>query len=381
MTFHDLGDGYPAPTAACGDLNLVADPAIVRDLARAGFNLMTVANNHGGDYGHAGLLATIRNLRAAGIAVAGGGRNLALAREPAFRSTGHGRVALVACASTFREGSQASPSHAEIPGRPGISTLRVRTHYGLPRDEIAALRQIGSALGRVAGRDSPDSTLQLFGSTFRESSVPEVITEAEPDDIKAITAQVARARAEADLVLVTIHAHENGISREKPAAFLQPFAHACLDAGADAFFGHGPHVLRGIELYKGRPIFYSLGNFFFEAETIEQIPEEIYENCGIGSLSPSDFFRKVMGRMFEQDVFWEAIVPRLTFEGGRLTEAILYPVDLRRHDPPTQRGVPTLARGVVAARILKRQAALSREFGTSIEVGTDETARIRLGAS
>jgi poly-gamma-glutamate synthesis protein (capsule biosynthesis protein) len=258
----------------------------------------------------------------------------------------------------------------------------LQTVYGLPREQIAELHQIGSMLGRTAGDVAPAPTpLELFGSTFREAPTAVVTTEADPDDIKAITAQVARARAEADLVLVTIHAHENGPSREEPAAFLQPFARACIDAGADLFLGHGPHVLRGIELYKGRPIFYSLGNFFFEAETIEQIPEEIYENCGIGSLSPSNFFHKVMDRMFEQDVFWEGIVPRLCFENGRLTEAILYPVDLGRHDRGTQRGTPALARGAVAARILQRQAALAREFGTHVEVATDGIGRIELSRS
>jgi len=244
---------------------------------------------------------------------------------------------------------------------------------------MAELHQIGAMLGRTPEATAPARTpLELFGSTFRETPAATVITEADPADISAITAQVARARAEADLVVVTIHAHENGPAREEPAAFLQPFARACIDAGADLFLGHGPHVLRGIELYKGRPIFYSLGNFFFEAETIEQIPDEIYQNCGIVSLSPSNFFHKVMGRMFEQDVFWEGIVPRLSFDNGRFTEAVLYPVDLRRHDPPTQRGAPALARGAVAARILERQAALAREFGTQIEVTGKGIGRIQL---
>jgi poly-gamma-glutamate capsule biosynthesis protein CapA/YwtB (metallophosphatase superfamily) len=165
---------------------------------------------------------------------------------------------------------------------------------------------------------------------------------------------------------VTIHSHENGPTRAEPAAFLPPFARACVDAGAHAFFGHGPHVLRGIEMYKGRPIFYSLGNFYFQAETIQQIPEEIYRNCEITSMAPSDFFKKVMGRMFEDDVFWEATAPQLVFEDGRLVEATIYPVDLRRAEPSTRRGTPMLARSIVADRILKRQAELSQPFNTTV---------------
>ena len=369
MTFHKYA-GFPSPTGACGDLNLIADPSIAGDLAWAGINLMTVANNHGGDYGPGGLLATIDQLHAVGITSAGGGANLAQARAPGYRTTAHGRVALVGCASTVRAGTEASRSHAEIPGRPGVNPLRVKTVYGVSRERLAALRETQTELtggpgggGRGA---APTGDLQFFGTTFREASRPTVTVDAEPSDIAAITSEVARARAEADIVIVTIHAHENGATRAEPATFLPAFARACVDAGAHAFFGHGPHVLRGIELYKGRPIFYSLGNFYFQAETIQQIPEEIYSNCQITSTAPSDFFKKVMGRMFEDDVYWEAIAPRLTFEDGRLVEATLYPVDLRRSEPPTRRGTPMLARGAVADRILKRQAELSQPFNTAV---------------
>lgn len=369
MTFHHYA-GYPSPTGACGDLNLIADPQIARDLAWAGINLMTVANNHGGDYGAGGLLATIDQLHESGITSAGGGANLAQARAPGYRSTAHGRVALVGCASTMRVGTEASPSHAEIPGRPGVNPLRVKTVYGVPPERLAALRDTQAELTGGRGRGGAPATrdLEFFGATFREAPKPVVTVEAEPSDISAITAEVARARAEADIVVVTIHSHENGSTRAEPAAFLPPFARACIDAGAHAFFGHGPHVLRGIELYKGRPIFYSLGNFYFQAETIQQIPEEIYRNCQITSTAPSDFFKKVMGRMFEDDVFWEAIAPHLLFEDGRLVEATIYPVDLKRGDPPTRRGTPTLARGAVADRILKRQAELSQPFSTTMVV-------------
>lgn len=380
MTFHDLA-GYAAPTGPCGDLNLVSDPRIAAELAWAGFNLMTVANNHGGDYGPGGLLATLKHLEAAGITAAGGGADLARARAPRVRATAHGRVALVGCASTVRAGSEASPGHAQIPGRPGISPLRVRTVYGLPRERLAALREAQTAIDAAAGRPPapPGPDLQFLGSSFRESPEPIAAIEADPGDVDAIVAEVARARAGADLVIVTIHAHEAGRTRETPAAFLQPFARACIDAGAHAFFGHGPHVLRGIELYRERPIFYSLGNFYFQAETIRQIPQEIYTNCGITSLAPADFFGKVMGRMFEEDVFWEAVAPRLVFQNGRLAEATLYPVDLRRDKPPARRGTPVLARGAAADRILRRQSDLSAGFGTRVSVDGG-VGRIRLSS-
>jgi poly-gamma-glutamate synthesis protein (capsule biosynthesis protein) len=170
---------------------------------------------------------------------------------------------------------------------------------------------------------------------------------------------------------VTIHAHESGVSREQPAAFLQPFARACIDAGAHAFLGHGPHVIRPLEIYRGLPIFYSLGNLYFQAETIWQIPQEIYETCELDRPSPSGFFQKVMPRNFdapgrEADAIWEAVVPSMRFRGGRLESLTIYPVDLSRTLPPTQRGTAALASGEVAERILARQQKLSMTLGTRL---------------
>jgi poly-gamma-glutamate capsule biosynthesis protein CapA/YwtB (metallophosphatase superfamily) len=374
MTLHDV-EGYPAPTGPCGDLNLMAEPAIAGELAWAGLNLMALANNHAGDYGPEGLLATLNNLAQAGVTAAGAGANLAEARAPRFRDTPNGRVALVACASSTRQGTAASPSHAEIPGRPGLSPLRTRRIHRVPPGDLAALRRIQQSL--QARADPHPKRIEFFGSTFEEASEPETVIEADPDDTAAILAEVRRARAEADLVIVSIHAHDAGSRREEPAAFLQPFARASIDAGADLFLGHGPHVLRALEIYRGKPIFYSLGNFLFQAETLRQIPAEIYRNCGISSLSPSDFFAKVMGRMFEEAVFWESVVPRVRYQAGRCLGIELHPVDLRWKLPPTRRGSPERATGEKAQSILQRLAELSRPYGTRIDIG-DEVGSVVL---
>lgn len=375
MTLHDL-EGYPIQTGACGDLNLIADPRLAADLRAAGFNLTTVANNHTLDYGHGGLLATLRHLDRAGIVAAGAGPNLTQARAPRYLDTANGRVALIGCASTFRVGSEASAAHADIPGRPGLNPLGIRRIYELPADRLTSLRDTqrllpGSAGGGGAAPAGAD--VRFLGSTFREGPKPRVLIEADERDQRAIVEQVGRARAEADVVLVTIHAHESGANREQPADFLQPFARACVDAGAHAFLGHGPHVIRPLEMYRGFPIFYSLGNLYFQAETIWQIPKEIYDNCELEALAPSGFFQKVMPRSFdapgrEADAIWEAIVPSMRFRDGRLVALTLYPVDLSRALPPTQRGTAGLASGEVAERILVRQQKLSAAFGTKLNL-------------
>jgi poly-gamma-glutamate synthesis protein (capsule biosynthesis protein) len=369
MTLHNF-EGYPAPSGGCGDLNLVTEPAIADELAWAGFNMMALANNHTGDYGTGGLLASIKNLNQAGIVPAGAGANLHQARAPRYRDGASGRVALVACASTYRRGTAASPSHAAVPGRPGLSPLRVSRAYQIRREQLQSIREIREDMKEhVPGfRTTEDESgrVDFLGNVFEEASEPGVVIEADQQDMEEILAGVRRARVEADLVLVSIHAHESGANREEPAAFLPVFARACVDAGADMFIGHGPHVLRGIEIYKGKPIFYSLGNFLFQAETIQQIPAEIYKTCEIPSLAPSDFFAKVMGRMFERPIFWESAVPRVRFDDGKCSAIDIYPIDLRWKLPSTQRGTPELADLETSNAILERLAELSRPFGTKL---------------
>ncbi len=88
---------------------------------------------------------------------------------------------------------------------------------------------------------------------------------------------IEEARGLADLVLVSLHAHEQLGSKEVPAEFMGSFARAMIDAGADLVVGHGPHLLRGLELYKGKPIFYSLGNFIGQNELVAKIPADGYD--------------------------------------------------------------------------------------------------------
>jgi poly-gamma-glutamate synthesis protein (capsule biosynthesis protein) len=126
-------------------------------------------------------------------------------------------------------------------------------------------------------------------------------------------------------------------------------------------------------MYRGFPIFYSLGNLYFQAETIWQIPQEIYDTCELNSLAPSSFFQQVMPRNFDApgpaaDAIWEAVVPVLRFVDGRLEALTIYPVDLTRTLPPSQRGTPGVAAGDTAARILDRQQRLSKPFGTTMTV-------------
>lgn len=361
-------DAAPGLTGACGDLDLKGDPFLAEEMGWAGFRLLGLANNHAYDYGPEGMLATSQRLDAAGVAHAGTGRNLAEARSPAYYDSPNGRVALIACASTFRAWSMASDANPEIPGRPGLNAVRVRNTYHVRPDEIESLKKIAAEVGSRGGGLIPQTDGQAFnflGARFTAESPPGLWTEADPRDVRDITAQVRRASRNADLVLLGIHAHEGQRSRDVPAGFLQPLARACVDAGADAFIGHGPHVLRGIEIYKNRPIFYSLGNFIFQAESMKQIPREIYETCGITGSDPSDFFDRAM-KSFSDDAYWEAVVPLTTFEDRKLTDLKLYPITLGSELSRSLRGSPVLAEPHKAQLIIERLAKLSEPYGTRI---------------
>jgi poly-gamma-glutamate synthesis protein (capsule biosynthesis protein) len=116
----------------------------------------------------------------------------------------------------------------------------------------------------------------------------------------------------ADMVLVSFHCHENGATRDQPPEFLETFARACIEEGADAFIGHGPHVTRGIEIYNGRPIFYSLGNFIFQNETVRWQPAHNYELVKLDhTATPADFYAARSEddtRWFPSDpICWESI--------------------------------------------------------------------------
>ncbi|HEU5423264.1 MAG TPA: CapA family protein, partial [Nitrolancea sp.] len=186
----------------------------------------------------------------------------------------------------------------------------------------------------------------------------------------------------ADLVILSLHHHEEGASTEDPAAFARDFARQMIEAGADLVVGHGSHLLRGLELYQGKPIFYSLGNFIAQNDLTYKLPADDYEQFRVDpNLTPGEVYRQRSedgAKGFPADSrYWETLVPLLRFEGGALKEIALYPVTLGHGQPTSRRGRPRLAEGEQAGVILERFAALSRPFGTEIEVGSDR-AEVRL---
>ncbi|HKB89354.1 MAG TPA: CapA family protein, partial [Opitutaceae bacterium] len=223
------------------------------------------------------------------------------------------------------------------------------------------------------GVGETNGPIPFLGAVFEEGSEPAMHTKPKASDLQEITAAVRDARQEADWVIVSIHAHEGAPgNREIPAEFLVTFAHAVIDAGADMMVGHGPHVLRAIEIYHRKPIFYSLGDFIFENETVRFQPAENYESVGLPPTAlPSDFFNarsKNDTISYPADqFFWEGMMAEPVFDKNRELQSIkVYPLELGFKQSRMHRGRPHPASEPKAKEILARLAKLSEPFGTKV---------------
>ncbi|MCI0782630.1 MAG: CapA family protein, partial [Chloroflexi bacterium] len=194
---------------------------------------------------------------------------------------------------------------------------------------------------------------------------------------------------QSDWMIYGAHCHESGSTGEfhgstrvSPPDFLVEFAHWTIDQGCALFAGHGPHFLRGIEIYKNRPIFYSLGNFIFQNESVLWLPQEAYRRFNLGyDQTPGDYLDTRSGggtRAFAGDpVFWQSVVAVCNYAGGELREIVLHPIDMGYGRPIPQRGRPVLAEGPIAQQTLTWLQDVSRPYGTEISIEGD-TGFIRL---
>ena len=382
MLMHDFEH---SPGLAGGTFT-ASEPANLKELQWAGINLVSTANNHNYDYGEDGVLTNIRHIREAGLSFAGTGRNLSEARGPGYLDTAAGRVALISASSTFHDAGRAMDQRPDIRGRPGLNALRHTTAYTVDKRAFDAMRRASRELGfearnaaqrrfrpKGAVMEDNDTQINFLGRKFLRGEEFSTSTAPNRRDMEANLKWIEDAKRMADWVFVSFHCHENGQSMDDPPEFLQTFARACVDAGADGFLGHGPHVTRGIEIHRGRPIFYSLGNFIFQNDTVRWQPALNYESVGLGpDATPADFYDKRSEndtRGFPGDsVYWQSVVAECRFEERKLDQITLHPIDMGHGKPRSQRGRPVLAEGPVMRVALDRMRRLSRRFGTEVGI-------------
>lgn len=199
-----------------------ADPANLRAFAEAGFNVATLAGNHIADCGPAGIEDTVATLQGLDIATTGAEANLARARKPAILKRKDVRVGVLSYNCVGPRESWATSRKA------GCAYVKVLTHYELD----------------YASPGGP----------------PNIYTFAAPESLAAMEDDVVALRRQVDVVVVAFHKGV-GHTPAKIEMYEGPVSRAAIDAGADVVIGHHAHIMRGIELHRGKPIYHGLGNF------------------------------------------------------------------------------------------------------------------------
>jgi poly-gamma-glutamate synthesis protein (capsule biosynthesis protein) len=402
----DLGGFKGSPHSWLGDWTLIAPPEIAADLKTLGFDLFARANNHAFDWGLEGMVETDRRLAEAGLVHAGTGGDRGAARSARYLETGRGRVGLVSMASTFPEFAEALDPRGGAPGRPGLNALKTKRLTIVPAGTMRDLARLAGLLGPAKDCPAPDAVpsetpdpraasvppdqapaeLDLFGERFRLGPRAAYHYEIDPIDLRDNLQAIRLGKQHSDLMLATIHSHEEALGCGLPADFMRDLAHAAIDAGASVFLGHGIHYLGPIEIYKGRPIFYGLGNFFW-GDIQQPMPGNLFEQYRdllAGALgdpdkaTEADLGALLNARDFVQDRYFQTIVAVTRYERGRAAEIRLVPVDLGYGMRLTKSGVPRLASPATARAILERLQRLSQPYGTTIRI-EDNVGIIRPG--
>jgi hypothetical protein len=362
----------------------VAVKDVAADVKALGIDMVNRANNHLPDGGIEGMFATNRLLDEVGLVHAGTGRSLAEARMPRYLETPKGRVGLVGMTSSFAAQMMAGDQEGVSSARPGLNGLRVTQSLVLTPAQIEAARNIRDAVYDQRNMVStpipvapnePADRLQFFGASLKAGDKAGAYSYAmNQEDFRQIQDNIRSGKFFSHFMIATIHSHESAVAYERmhfsdhPTDFLVTLAHASIDNGADAFVGHGVHVLRGIEIYKGRPIFYGMSEFVRQMEFA-------WGNSYLAPVDPrtpdaSIAERKLEGvyRSGREPVNYEGIIAVSRYDQGQVAEVRLYPLDLGYAAPIADAGMPRLASAAVARRILERMQKLSAPFGTAIAI-------------
>jgi poly-gamma-glutamate synthesis protein (capsule biosynthesis protein) len=218
------------PGHSVGNEGFFADPEVGEALKLAGIHAVGIANNV--HYGDANIRASIARLDALGILHAGAGADLAAARAPVILERDGIRFGFLQRSSVYWP-----TNHEAHEDAPGIAVIRGHTAYQVP-------------VGRTRVGVPPAN---------RPGIPPEIITWADAAYLGWFKEDIAALRPRVDVLVASCHW---GLGKDV-LHYMTEIAHAAIDAGADIVIGHGPHYSLPIEVYKGKPVFYGLGNFSF----------------------------------------------------------------------------------------------------------------------
>lgn len=189
------------------------------------FDVMSFASNHSLDLGQEILLDTIKVLNDQGIKVIGAGKNIDEARKPAIIDLGSIKIGFLGYCSVVSPGSEATKN------RPGVVPLRASTRY------------------------------EQFD--WQPGTPPNIRSKTDELDLENLKNDIRLIKKKVDVLILSMHWGIH-FQRSTIAEYQKEIAHIAIDCGADIIIGHHPHVIKGVEMYKGKVIFYSLGNFAFD---------------------------------------------------------------------------------------------------------------------
>ena len=369
-----------------GGTYIRTNPEVLGDLQKFGFNMTSFNNNHVLDFSYKGLERTLEEVEKSGLVHSGVGRNLAEASAPRYLDTKNGRVALIAVNTSFNAVMMAGEQTDRVPGRPGINGLRLTEHVEVTAEEMAFIKklaertQINAAknITRKEGyQDELNNNEEELGTLkFVLGEETRYVRKIKSADIKRVERAIYEAQLQADYIIVSIHSHQlDGDAKENPSGFLKEFAHHCIDMGAHAIVGHGPHLLRPIEIYKECPIFYSLGDFVLQLYDIELAPADFFEKHGLTAQSTVHELLKKRSKDFTVGLMtdWKmftTVIPCWETEEGKLKKLTLMPVVLDMDGHHSRVGLPRRASG---EKILEYLGEMSAPYGTKMELQEDGT--------
>ncbi len=383
-TIHREGECYG--NVFSGGSYLRANPELLEDCKRFGFNMTTWCNNHTLDFCFDGVVKTWEHLEKSGLVHTGAGRNLDQAAAPAYLDSTAGRVALIGFTSSvnsmFDDMGIAGKQSRRYPGRPGVNQLRYRTVSVVTQEQMDVLQAIAAdthintslEISRAEGykKPLPEGTFDYEKHVhFRVGDRTYKETTCNPKDLARLDKAIFEAKLCSDQIIVGLHSHQlDGTSKECVSQFMMEFAHRAIDQGADAVVGHGPHLLRPMEIYKGKPIFYSLGDFVLQNENIPFGPEDMYEEEGLTSDATMHELFANRSKNFTRGLqtdrrMFESVIPRWEVVDGKMVKLELLAIELGFGKGRAQGGVPAPAKD---SSILERYAAMSEPFGTKMEI-------------
>ena len=305
--------------------------------------------------------------------------------------------ALVSTSSGNQHFMWANLAKSGLQARPGVNPLRLTFEFMVDPETADNLREFAKRLNIARepkhGREGSFGFLipgaQQWGDpeSFFVGDRCEIISRCNERDLERNLRSIHEARSMSDLVIVAHHfSVSDGPRGDTPPRFVQQFARAAIDGGADIYVGHGWHRTLGIEIYKGKPIIYGIGNFFAHSEYLQRVPYDSYEAWGhdvtqLPTLHPA-LHPLHPGLDTPSETWWSSCVIQVEMEGDRLSKLLLHPVEMGREstrDATLQRsagsaehllteGRPVLAKAEDAVRILDRFRRLSQPFGTEVVI-------------